>query len=67
MGIAAVLGTFVPGYYRSVFRKGDDPNFDPVAVGIRQGPTQSVAFGEIIGLLLAAMLCWYCSRSARLY
>ena len=65
LGIGAALGTFVPGYYRSVFSNGGDPNFDPIAVGIGQGLTQGVVLGGIIGLLLVAMFYWYGSRSAR--
>jgi hypothetical protein len=65
LGIGAALGTFVPGYYRSVFSRGNDPNFDPIAVGIGQGLTQGVVFGGVIGLLLVAMFYWYRSRSLR--
>ena len=64
-GIGAALGAFVPGYYRSVFPSGGDPNFDPIAVGIGQGLTQGVVFGGIIGLLLVAMFYWNRSRTAR--
>ncbi len=61
--LGAVLGTAVPGYYRSVFRHGADPSFDPVAVGIGQGLTQGVVFGAVIGLVLVAMFYWYRMRS----
>ena len=65
MGIGAALGLLVPGYYRSVFPNGVDPNFDPVAVGIGQGVTQGVVFGGVIGLVLVGMFYWYRSRTAR--
>jgi hypothetical protein len=65
LGIGVALGSFVPGYYRSVFSNGADPNFDPVAVGIGQGLTQGVVFGGIVGLVLVAMFYWHHSRSAR--
>lgn len=67
MGLAmgAALGTFAPGYYRSLFQDGGEPHFDPVAVGIGQGLTQGTVFGGIIGLLLVAMWYWYHSRSTR--
>jgi len=65
LGIGAALGSFVPGYYRSVFFGGSDPTFDPVAVGIGQGLTQGVVFGALIGLALVAMFYWYRSRSPR--
>ena len=62
MGIGAALGTFVPGYYRSVFVGGYDPHFDPVAVGIGQGLTQGVMFGGLVGLALVALFYWHRSR-----
>ncbi|MEO2032148.1 MAG: hypothetical protein ABGZ35_08685 [Planctomycetaceae bacterium] len=65
LGIGAAIGSFVPGYYRSVFTRGGDPNFDPVAVGIGQGLTQGVVFGGITGLSLVALFYWYRSRVAR--
>ena len=57
-GIGWSLGTYSPGYYRSVFRNGDQPWFDPVAVGVGQGLTQGVAGGVVIGLALVAMFLW---------
>lgn len=59
LGLGAAIGTMLPGYYRSVFSGGSDPNFDPVAVGIGQGLTQGVVFGGITGLLLVGMFYWY--------
>ena len=64
IGIGTAMGMLIPGYYRSVFSTGGEPNFDPVAVGIGQGLTQGVVFGGIIGLILVAMFYWYRSRSA---
>lgn len=52
------LGTYSPGYYRSVFRNGDEPWFDPVAVGVGQGLTQGVAGGVVIGLIVVALFLW---------
>ena len=65
MGIGAALGSFVPGYYRSVFARGTHPGFDPVAVGVGQGLTQGIAFGGIVGLVLVGLFYWYRLRSAR--
>ena len=65
LGIGAALGLLVPGYYRSVFFSGGDPDFDPVAVGIGQGVTQGVVFGGVIGLVLVGMFYWYCLQTAR--
>jgi hypothetical protein len=62
MLIGAALGSFMPGYYRSVFPSGDSPHFDPVAVGIGQGLTQGVVFGGIVGLILVAMFYRHQSR-----
>ena len=62
LGIGAALGSFFPGYYRSLFLGGSDPNFDAFAVGIGQGLTQGLAFGAVVGLLLVAMFYWYRSR-----
>ena len=64
LGIGAALGSFVPGYYRSVFSNGADTSFDPVAVGIGQGLTQGVVGGGTIGLALVAMFYWYRLRSS---
>jgi len=58
MSIGAALGKYVPSYYRTVFRHGSDPDFDPVAVGIGQGLTQGLALGAVIGLVLAALYWW---------
>ncbi len=63
-GIGVALGSLVPEYYRSVFPRGDDPTFDPVAVGIGQGLTQGVVFGGIVGLVIVALYYWYRLRSA---
>jgi hypothetical protein len=65
LGIGAGLGACVPGYYRSLFRAGGDPQFDPIAVGIGQGLTQGLVFGGIIGLLLVAMWYWHQARAPR--
>jgi len=64
LGIGVALGSFVPGYYRSVFSNGYEPHFDPVAVGIGQGLTQGVMFGGVIGLALVTIFYWYQSRLA---
>ena len=36
-GIGYLIGTSMPGYYRSIFG-GTDPNFDPVTFGL--GPKE---------------------------
>jgi len=59
------LGTYAPGYYRGVFRNGDDPSFDPVAVGVGQGLTQGFAGGVVVGLILVALFLWRDSSHRR--
>jgi hypothetical protein len=56
--IGWALGTYSPGYYRNVFRSGNEPRFDPVAVGVGQGLTQGVAGGVAVGLILVALFIW---------
>ena len=65
LAMGAALGTFAPGYYRSVFVHGSDPNFEPLAVGIGLGLTQGAGFGAFIGLVLVGMFYWYRSRAQR--
>jgi hypothetical protein len=56
------LGRFVPGYYRSVFPSAENPNFDPVGVGLGLGVSQGTAFGAFIGLGLVTVLALRESR-----
>ncbi|MGL4462539.1 MAG: hypothetical protein ACRC1K_10310 [Planctomycetia bacterium] len=65
-GVGWALGTYFPGYYRSVFRGGNEPWFDPVAVGVGQGLTQGVAGGVVVGLAVVAILAWRESRLRRI-
>jgi hypothetical protein len=59
------LGRFVPAYYRSVFSRGNSPDFDPVAVGIGLGFSQGTAVGVFVGLALVAAIAWFKSRKSR--
>ncbi len=61
-----LLGTFSPGYYRSVFRGGDEPWFDPVSVGVAQGLTQGISGGIFVGLLLVVIFVWREKRASTL-
>ena len=63
--IGATIGTVAPDYYRSVFRHGDFPNFNPREVGIGLGATQGVASGVAISLAVLALLAWRDIRAAR--
>ena len=51
-GVGFLLGRFNPEYYRGVFRNGDSPDFDPIAVGIGQGATQGLVGGILVGLIV---------------
>lgn len=57
------LGTGAPGYYRTVFRAGDDPAFNPVQVGLGLGVTQGLIGGLVIGSV--AVLAEALSRPTR--
>jgi hypothetical protein len=59
------LGRFNPGYYRTVFRNGAEPDFDPVAVGIGQGLTQGTVGGVAVGMALIALFTWRDIRMQR--
>jgi hypothetical protein len=63
--VGATIGTVAPEYYRSVFRHGDSPNFNPLQVGIGLGATQGVAFGVAISLAVLALFAWRDVRAAR--
>ncbi|AMV24734.1 hypothetical protein VT84_10085 [Gemmata sp. SH-PL17] len=65
-GIGWALGSFAPGYYRSVFHHGNEPWFDPVSVGVGQGLTQGVTGGAVIGLIVVALFLWHDVRVRRL-
>jgi hypothetical protein len=57
-GVGFVLGKFLPAYYRSIFRHGNDEGFDPLAMGIGQGLTQGMTAGAVVGVVLAIVLTW---------
>ena len=62
--MGGAIGAFVPGYYRSVFRGGHEPEFDPVAVGVGQGATQGIAGGVLVGVILIGIIAWRERRTA---
>jgi len=62
--IGVGLGTLCPDYYRTVFRGGDSPNFNPIQVGIGLGITQGVAAGAVIGIVILGVLVWAEARKA---
>ena len=46
------LGVGVPSYYRTVVVGGDDPDFNPVLVGLGLGIPQGAVSGLVIGSVL---------------
>lgn len=59
VALGALLGVFLPEYYRSVFDGGEKPGFNPLAVGIGLGLTQGAGFGAVVGSVLIGVFCWY--------
>ncbi|MGC4002072.1 MAG: hypothetical protein QM811_02540 [Pirellulales bacterium] len=62
-GVGYLLGRYLPGYYRSVFRNGQSPDFDPVAAGVGQGVTQGLVGGVVIGVVLIVAMLWFRLRA----
>jgi len=62
LGLGAMMGSIAPDYYRTVFNQGDNPAFNPVALGMGQGLGQGIGFGGILGVALVALFYWYRSR-----
>jgi hypothetical protein len=64
--IGYFLGTFHPGYYRSVVSGGRQPDFKPVDVGIGLGCSQGLILGVIVGALVvvgSACYRWWRTRA----
>jgi hypothetical protein len=61
-GIGLALGTAAPTYYRSVFRNGKRPDFDPAQMGLGLGLTQGLVCGLLIGCVVVLAVAWYHSR-----
>jgi hypothetical protein len=58
--LAHFFGQLSPDYYRSVFRSGSDPRFDPVEVAAGLGLLQGVSLGLVFAAL--AFLLVACER-----
>jgi hypothetical protein len=58
LAVGYAIARFAPSYYRSVFRGGKSPDFDPVQVGLGLGLTQGLIAGLIVGavVVLAASI-----------
>ena len=60
--LGLLLGTFAPGYYRTVFRYGDAPDFNPTQIGFGLGLTQGLIAGLAVGCVFVLAVAWYSSR-----
>lgn len=65
-GFGWMLGTYLPGYYRAVFRGGDEPGFDPLQAGIGLGLTQGFGGGIVVAVIIIAIFVWRDVQIARL-
>ncbi len=63
--IGWLIGRYNPTYYRTVFRGGREPSFDPVEMGIGLGLSQGVVGGVVIALVLIGILVWRETRLRR--
>ena len=57
--IGYLLAITIPQYYRDVFRAGQNPDFDPVAVGLGLGITQGAIAGLLVGAIVVIAVTWY--------
>jgi hypothetical protein len=64
--VGYLIGTQMPGYYRSVFSDGGSTHFDPVAVGFGQGLSQGLVLGVAVGLTLVLANWWKEAKIASL-
>lgn len=62
--VGAALGQFLPDYYRSVIPGGNQPDFQPLAVGIGLGLSQGCGLGALCGVGLAGLQFWFRARSS---
>jgi MFS family permease len=56
--IGAAIGAVAPEYYRSVFRDGRSPEFNPLQTGIGLGTVQGLALGIVTALVVIAIFAW---------
>ena len=57
-GMGRLLGVVTPSYYRSLFRNGHEPWFDPAQIGLALGLTQGVAAGVVVGIAVVGAVAW---------
>jgi hypothetical protein len=63
--LGVLLGILAPGYYRGVFRLGNDPSFNPIQVGAGLGLTQGLVIGIVVGCVITFAVAWYESRTRK--
>jgi hypothetical protein len=61
-GLGLALGAFAPGYYRTVVRYGDSPEFSAPQVGFGLGLTQGLIAGLAVGCAVVLAVAWHSSR-----
>ena len=57
-GLGRLLGVVTPSYYRSLFRHGHEPWFDPEQIGLALGLTQGAATGVVVGIAVVGAVAW---------
>jgi hypothetical protein len=62
--VGLALGVFLPAYYRGVVSGGQQPDFNPVDVGVGLGTSEGVILGVLVGGLVVVALAWRRSRSS---
>lgn len=64
--LGLLIGVVAPGYYRTVFRGLDGPDFNPALMGTILGGTQGFFGGAGIGLVILLIYVWYLTRAKSL-
>lgn len=61
--VGFLLGKYLPNYYKSIFRNGQDAEFDPLAMGVGQGLTQGITAGAVIAIIFLIVMVWHDVKS----
>ena len=67
-GIAGALigfgvGTWLPDFYRTVFRIPREMAVDPAQIGLALGLVNGLLFGVGVGLIIVVVVTWYNART----
>lgn len=60
--VGATLGPVAPAYYRGIFQGGDQPDFDPVQVGLGLGVSRGLICGVLAGVAVVLAAAWTARR-----